>query len=201
MKQPIFYLVSLCCLVHPAYATEASIQTYLGRADISIPYYGKKLYGKREVKLFRVGRQESWLIHQSRYGGDGESTPNILMIFDVSEQGVNKLFQYNMSNVRFHKTGEFLSGIEGEHITTLCDVCDGWEVAPPRDIFKIPILINVPSLRIEVLLNGAEKDSLISRLKEQVENNIKEQSGYGNKQYPAYAREIQSSILNLIKGF
>jgi len=193
-----FIAVLVSAFFRPAVADELQLNSYVEKANIAIPYYGAKLYGKRDVKLFSIGSNENWLVHQSRYGGDGEHTPNILMIFEAGEHGVNKLFQYNISDVTFNLKDGLLSHIDGQHIETLCDVCDGWEVSENQDIFKIPIRIQVPSLRIEVLLDEAAKQELISRLSRQVRHNVKEQFSYGNKYYAEFAQTTERAILNLV---
>lgn len=90
------------------------------------------------------------------------------------------------------------SYVDGLHIATLCNVCDGWEVSDQQDIFKIPIRIPIPSLRIEVLMKGKSKHRLANRLSHQVAEDIKEQTAEGNRTYAEHAKGVEHSLLDLI---
>lgn len=181
----------------------------LDKANLSIPYYGDMFFGEPKDQIFNVSEDTRWLIHQARYGGDGEHTENILMIFELYDHpservrkrsnNVNKIFQYSISNVTFSYSGKYLSKISGDVIYTLCDVCDGWEASSPEDIFRVPISIHIPSLKIETTLPKAEAEKLLIKLNKQAASNIEEQLGYGNKTYPDYAREVVHRISSLFK--
>jgi hypothetical protein len=203
-------IVALFLSANFAYAAD-NMENVLEQANRAIPYYGETFFGKPKAQIVKISKNANWLIHQARYGGDGEHSENILMIFDLYEHpserimkrsnNVNKIFQYPISNVKFTFSGEYLSKISGEIIETLCDVCDGWEVSSPGDIFQIPIEIYIPSLIIKPTLSRAEAKELLSKLDKQATANIKEKLGYGNKTYPDYVKEVVDRISGLFISY
>jgi len=205
-----YFIIALLLSANFAYAAN-DIEKVLEKANLAIPYFGDMFYGEPQAQIFKISKDTSWLIHQARYGGDGEHTENILMIFELYDHpserimkrsnNVNKIFQYSISNVKFSLTGEYLSKIKGEVIETLCDVCDGWEVSSPDDIFRIPIEIHLPSLTIRSTLSSSETRELLNKLNKQASANIKEQLGYGKKAYPEYAKEIVDRINALLISY
>lgn len=129
-----YVLIAFLILTNYTYAAD-NIEELLKKANRAIPYYGEEYYGSPKAQIVKISKDTNWLIHQARYGGDGEHSENILMIFELYEHpserimkrsnNVNKIFQYSISNVKFTFSGEYLSKISGEIIETLCDVCDG----------------------------------------------------------------------------
>jgi hypothetical protein len=93
-----------------------------------------------------------------------------------------------------------LKYIKGKYVATLCDVCDGWEVSEPADIFFIPIVIDVESLTVKSTLSEKEKRSLLTRLDQQGNKNIAEQLSYGNSKYPAYVSTVKKQIKDLLRN-
>jgi hypothetical protein len=205
-----YFIIALLLSANFAYAAD-DIEKVLEKANLSIPYYGDMFYGEPKAQIFKISKDSSWLIHQARYGGDGEHTENILMIFELYDHpserimkrsnNINKILQYSISNVKFSFSGEYLSKINGEVIETLCDVCDGWEASSSEDIFRIPIEINIPSLIIRSTLSSSETKELLIKLDKQADANIKEQLGYGDKTYPDYVKEIVDRINSLLISY
>lgn len=205
-----YLLIAFLLSTNYAYAAD-KIEKVLEKANRAIPYYGETFYGEPKAQILKISKNTSWLIHQARYGGDGEHSENILMIFELYEHpskrimkrsdNVNKIFQYSISNVKFTFSGEYLSKISGEIIETLCDICDGWEVSSSGDIFHIPIEINIPSLIIQPTLSRSEAKKLLIKLDKQATANIKEQLGYGHKAYPEYVKEIVNRITALFISY
>ena len=200
-------LLALFLLSNSVFAAD-QIDRLIEKANLAIPYYGDMFYGKPKAQIYKISQSSKWLITQARYGGDGEHTENILMIFELYEHpservmrrsnNVNKIFQYSISNVEFSLSDGFLSKVSGEVIETLCDVCDGWEASSPGDVFRIPVEIHIPSLAIQPTLTCSQSKTLMNKLNNQVKANIKEQLGYGNKTYPEYANEVKNRINSLL---
>jgi len=201
--------ISILLLLTTSYVyADEKLNNALENANLAIPYFGSNMYGERKAKIYKISPKTNWLIHQARYGGDGQHTSNILMIFELFNHrskrimerspSINKLFQYSLSNVKFDFNGEYLVKIHGEIIETLCEVCDGWEVSSPGDIFKIPVSITVPSLIIRPTLSKQESEKLLNNLKKSSDAKIKEQLGYGRKKYPSYANRVVKRINELL---
>jgi hypothetical protein len=143
------------------------IQKVLDNVDISHPYYGKSLFGDTKIDTFKSGKQKL-LIFQSRYGGDGEHTPNILKIYKYhsdSFKDASLVFEHNLDSVKFETRNSNLIFIKGLYIETSCFVCDGWEVSDPEGIFKIPIIIDINGFTITTNLNQKERNDLLNRIK------------------------------------
>jgi len=205
-----YILIALLLSTNYAYGAD-KLKEVLEKANLAVPYYGTEFYGEPKAQIFKISPNTKWFIHQARYGGDGEHSENILMVFELykhpSERimkrspSINKIFQYSLSNVSFDFDGEYLTKINGEIIETLCHVCDGWEVSRPEDIFKIPITIFVPSLIIQPTLSKPESKELLERLERQSAANIKEQLGYGRKNYPIYANGVVKRVNDLFISY
>ena len=148
---------------------EISIDKALSMADVNHPYFKKDFYGKPTANLYKANYNRYWLIHQARYGGDGDHTENIIMIFDVTDTSVNKIFQYSISNVSFELEDGLLTKIKGDYILSLCSVCDGWEVSEPSDIFKVPLEISIPTLIIKPTFTKTEASDFLNRFNKKTE--------------------------------
>jgi hypothetical protein len=171
----------------------------LSKVDVSHPYYGNKVYGGDKVKVFHSKDKSILLVYQSRYGGDGEHTENLLKLFKFQDNKGKKLLDQNIDSVEFVQENGILKQIKGKFVATLCQVCDGWEVSEPADIFFIPIVIDVESLTVKSTLSEKEKKELVDRLEQQSDKNIAEQLSYGNNKYPTFVSTVKKQIKDLFR--
>jgi hypothetical protein len=181
-----------------AFSKDIDSRTLLGKVDVSHPYYGNKVYGGDKVNVFHSKDNSVLLVYQARYGGDGEHTENLLKLFKFQDDKANKLLDQNIDSVEFIQEKNVLKFIKGKYVATLCDVCDGWEVSEPADIFFIPIIIDIESLTVKSILSEKEKKDLLTRLEQQSDKNIAEQLSYGNKKYPAFVSTVKRQIKDLL---
>ena len=181
-----------------AFSKDIDSRTLLSKVDVSHPYYGNKVYGGDKVNVFRSKDNNVLLVYQARYGGDGEHTENFLKLFKFQDGKASKLLDQNIDSVEFVQENNLLKFIKGKYVATLCDVCDGWEVSDPADIFFIPIIIDIESLTVKSTLSEKEKKDLITRLEQQSDKNIAEQLSYGNKKYPAFVSTVKKQIKDLL---
>lgn len=203
-----YILITFLLVTNLAHGAD-KLDSALEKANLAIPYYGTDFFGNPKAQIFKIRSNTDWLIHQARYGGDGEHTENILIIFELfnhpSESimkrspAINKLFQYSISNVNFIFDDGYLERIDGEVVETLCHVCDGWESSSPGDIFKIPVTISVPTLVIRPTLSKSESKKVLDKLEKQSAANIKKQLGYGREPYPDYAEGVVKKIKDLLR--
>ena len=137
-----FAITALILILGPitAFSEDIDPRALLSKVDVSHPYYGNKVYGGDKVNVFRSNDGSIILIYQARYGGDGESTENLLKLFKSQDNKGKKLLDQNIDSVEFVQENGNLKHIKGKYVATLCDVCDGWEVSTPEDIFFIPIV-------------------------------------------------------------
>jgi hypothetical protein len=181
-----------------AFSKDIDSRTLLSKVDVSHPYYGNKVYGGDKVNVFLSKDNNVLLVYQARYGGDGEHTENLLKLFKFQDGKASKLLDQNIDSVEFVQEKNLLKFIKGKYVATLCDVCDGWEVSDPADIFLIPIIIDIESLAVKSMLSEKEKKDLITRLQQQADKNIAEKLLYGNKKYPAFVSAVKKQIKDLL---
>jgi len=202
MKKVLILFFAILFVQFPSFGNEYNGDSLLKKVDISDPYYGNKIYGygNPKINFFHSKDASLLLVYQSRYGGDGGSTPNILKLFKFKGDTGKKLIDINIDSVRFIKESYFLKFIRGHSVYSLCHVCDGWDAALPEDNFFIPILIDAESLKIKADLTEKGKQDILTRFEQQAKKNIEEQLSYKNKSYPKYVEKIKSMILKLLNG-
>lgn len=166
--------------------------------DVTHPYYGSRVFGGHKADIFYSRDKSILLVYQARYGGDGESTENLLKLFKFQDNKGTKLLDQNIDSVEFVQENRILKYIKGKYVATLCDVCDGWEVSSAEDIFFVPIVIDIESLSVKSTLSEKEKKELIRRLDQQAEKDIAEQLSYGNNKYPAFVSKVKAQIKELL---
>lgn len=193
-----FLLNSLIIFMLSASALAAQ-KEILSKIDVSHPYYGNQTYGPPQINHFKKVDGSDLIVYQARYGGDGEHTENIVKIFEVTKSKPLKRYDANLSDVQFSQDSGVLKAIKGYHIETLCDVCDGWEVSSPSDIYKIPVEISINDYRVIVPMSAAEKEALLILLKDQIAANTKEQLSYRNSAYPEFVRAVLNRVTELLK--
>jgi len=187
MKRLAISMLIIILSAGAAFAEDPKPTELLNKVDVSHPYYGNKVYGGDKVNAFHSKDKSVLLIYQARYGGDGEHTENLLKLFKFEGNKGRKLLDQNIDSVEFVKENGTLKYIKGKYVATLCDVCDGWEVSTPEDIFFIPIVIDVESLTVKSTLSEEEKTKLLARLELQADKDIAEQLSYGYSKNPAFA--------------
>jgi hypothetical protein len=179
--------------------SENGYEKILKQIDVSHPCYKNRIFGNPKIDTFRTKDSSLLLIYQAKYGGDGEHSENLLKIFKFNNDGVKKLIDVNIDSVSFIKESFYLKSILGKSVYSLCDVCDGWDVALPEDNFFIPTAIIVKTMKIKVMLSAQEKQDLLIKFDQQAKNNIKEQLSCGNDTYHNYVDKIRLEITNLFK--
>lgn len=174
-------------------------KTVIIDVDLKNINFGAWLYSS-QFDVFKTSDNKPLFLFQVRYGGDGDHTENIIKVFKLKKLSPQKVYEGNISNVEFFTGSGVLKSIRGNYIETLCDVCDGWEVSSPKDIFKLPLEISTTDFKATALMNSAEKKELMTSLKLQAESNIKEQLSHGNKSYPKYANGVIKRITEILSG-
>lgn len=194
----IFISISFHSSAYADDATDARIKELLTHVDISHPYYGNDTYGSPKAELFEGPDHTQVLSYQARYGGDGEHTENILKLFTFKGNKPKMILEQNIDSVQFEVEKGILKSIKGKYVETLCDICDGWDVSEPGDIFFIPIKIDINTLTVKADLTQQEKNELLSRFMEQTKKTSAEQLSYGNKSYPEYVETVKKRIMNVL---
>ncbi len=166
--------------------------------DVSHKDYPKKFYGHPRIDFAYDKDGHNIITFQCRYGGDGDHSENLLKLFKFQDDKGTKLLDQNIDSVEFIQENGILKQIKGRYVATLCQMCDGWEVSLPEDIFFVPIVINIESLSVKSTLNEKEKKELIRRLDQQAEKDIAEQLSYGNKKYPTFVSKVKAQIKELL---
>ncbi len=193
-------IIALILILAPVIALSKDIdpEELLDKVDVSHPYYGNRVFGGHKADIFNSRDKSILLVYQARYGGDGEHTENLLKLFRFQDNKGKKLLDQNIDSVEFVQENKILKSIKGKYVATLCDVCDGWEVSSPEDIFFVPIVINIESLSVKSTLSEKEKKELIRRLDQQAEKDIAEQLSYGNNKYPTFVSKVKAQIKELL---
>lgn len=170
----------------------------LSKVNVSHPYYGNKVYGDDKVNVFQSRDNSILLVYQARYGGDGDHSENLLKIFRFQSGVGKKLLDQNIDSLEFVQENKTLKFIKGKYVTTLCDVCDGWDASEPEDIFFVPVIIDVELLTVKSTLNDKEKKALIARLDRQSDKNIAEKLSCGDKKYTSYVSKVKKEVKELL---
>lgn len=193
-------MTALILILAPIIALSKDInpEELLDKVDVTHPYYGSRVFGGHKADIFYSRDKSILLVYQARYGGDGESTENLLKLFKFQDNKGTKLLDQNIDSVEFVQENRILKYIKGKYVATLCDVCDGWEVSSAEDIFFVPIVIDIESLSVKSTLSEKEKKELIRRLDQQAEKDIAEQLSYGNNKYPAFVSKVKAQIKELL---
>jgi len=201
MRYSIALVLFSLYLSFPAFAEDVpttDIDKLLQQVDVSHPNYGNDTFGSPKVNLFQGPDGSKLLSYQTRYGGDGDHTENILKLFRLQDANSTKLIEQNIDSVKFVEEKGILKAIHGQYVLSLCDVCDGWDVAPYEDIFFVPIKIDLESFTIETELKRQQKEELLSKFEEQSQRNIDEQSSYGNNDYPEFVERVKKQLLQML---
>ncbi len=166
--------------------------------DASYGRFGTKFFGQPQVRVFRARDGSVLLVHQAKYGGDGDHSENRLMMFTFRQGKSQKLLDLNIDFVEFVEEAGALKLIRGKAVESLCDVCDGWDAAEPDDVFFIPITVDVASQTIRAELTYSEKTDLLSRLETRAAKDVAEQLMYGDKRYPSFASAVTRRVKDLL---
>ena len=179
--------------------SEQNVNELLKAVDVSQPIYGNKTFGAPKMNIFKGKDKSVYFAYQARYGGDGDHTANILKLFHFKGDKHFKLLDQNIDSVEFVEDNGILKYIRGKYVATLCNVCDGWEVSSPEDIFFVPVKIDIETLHIETELSKEEKQKIISKFNKQAKQNITEQLSYGRSKYPTYVDTVKRELMKLLK--
>jgi hypothetical protein len=207
-------IAALILILFPfvSYSKDTDPEELLEKVDVSHPYYGNTEYGGHKADIFHSKDKSILLVYQARYGGEGDSTENLLKLFKFQNNKGKKLLDQNIDSVEFIQDNGILKQIKGKYVATLCNVCDGWEVSEPEDIFFVPIVIDVESLTVKSTLSEKEKKDLLSRLEKQADKDVAEQVrvekpspahdaplAFSNTQYLDYVSNIKKQIKELLE--
>lgn len=194
-----FILFFLYTIVLSEEVKNKEINNLLKNIDISDSYYKNQIYGSPKIDIFKSANNLSLLAYQARYGGDGDHSGNILHLFEFKNGKSRKIFRKKINSVRFITSNGVLQSISGKRIETLCFVCDGWEESEVKDIFIIPININIKTLQTTTELTQEQKKQLREKFIKQSKKNIREQLSYGQEDYPKKVEILQKRFFKLLK--
>jgi hypothetical protein len=129
--------------------------------DVSYGRFGTQFFGQPKVRVFKARDGSVLLVHQAKYGGDGDHSENRLMMFTFRQDKPQKLLDLNIDFVEFVEEAGALKLIRGKAVESLCDVCDGWDAAESDDVFFIPIAVDVATQTTRAELTGSQKIDLL----------------------------------------
>lgn len=198
MNPPMLTMALVLTLQGAAPSKLPEAEGLLAKVDVSDPGWGRKTYGPARMDVFEGPEGSVLLAYQSRYGGDGDHTENRLKLFRFDGGTPQRLIDQNIDSVSFVQKNGALAYMRGSYVESLCDSCDGWEASDPDDLFFIPIVIDVKTMRVRVDLGAREKEALRSRLNLRVAQNIADQQQYGNRTYAAFAKAVKERIAKVL---
>ncbi len=194
----------LIALLLPAEAAPPAIQSapanLVRTLDLSVPGYGPP---KLRSDAFVAGQDpfNRWLIHIGKYGGDGDHTGDILMVFALrlAEGRPSKVLEYPLEEATIEaKEGVIL--IRGRHVLSFCNGCDGWEVSSPEDLFFVPVEIALPGPTIHATLSAKDSEALLLKVEAAANRNKKEQAQWHkNGSYNKFADSVVARARSLLK--
>lgn len=168
-------------------------------------YYGASTFMRERLNFIKRNDGDYLVFYQTRYGGDGESTENRLKIFLFRNSILTELADENIHGVKINQRDNNIL-ITGNHVITLCDLCDGWEVSEPSDIFQIPVVITVLKDQIQrsCALSDKEKEEVIKRFNQRKKIRLAEEAKYGDskryKRYESYLNKILEDFYSVIEN-
>ena len=160
--------------------------------------FSTNVHGSADARVFAALDGSVLLVHQARYGSDGDHSENRLKIFRFRDGRAEELLDQNIDFVEFVEEGGALRVIRGKYVESLCHACDGWDAAEPDDVFLVPIASDVATRSVTPELADSEKARLLSRLEQRVARNTAEQRGYGSVRYSAFAASVAGRIRELL---
>ncbi len=170
--------------------------------DLRHKYYGASTFTQQKLDVIKRNDEDYLIFYQVRYGGDGDHTENRLKIFFWNNRELKKLADENIHGVKITQQQDGIH-ITGNHIITLCDVCDGWEDSNPLDIFQIPIAITVlkDQIRRSCTLSQKEKEALLQRFNERKRVRLAKKAKYGSsKDYESFLNKITENFHSVIES-
>ncbi len=194
------YFVLACLLLVSGHSSAVDrLVEIRNKIDISDSHYGNSILGYEVTDLFKLKDNSELFIHQARFGGDGEHTGNVVKLFKITKKSISKIYEHELSTVKFVFDKGFLTKVNGYHRESLCHGCDGLDAAHPDDIFSVPLELDITNLEMRVLLNNKEKYEFMEKLKERIKSSNKDQLSYGFTDYPEYSNAVYERLSNLFK--
>ncbi|MCJ7546399.1 MAG: hypothetical protein MUP30_06185 [Deltaproteobacteria bacterium] len=173
--------------------------------DLRHKYYGSSTFMRERLDFIKRNDGDYLVFYQTRYGGDGDHSENRLKIFLFRNGILTELADENIHGVKINQQDNNIL-ITGNHVITLCNVCDGWEESYPPDIFQIPVVITVLKDQIQrsCALSNKEKEEVIKRFNQREKASLAEQTKYkGSERYESYLNKITEdfySVIGVISG-
>jgi hypothetical protein len=90
--------------------------------------------------------------------------------------------------------------INGYYIISLCDLCDGWEVAEEDDIFKIPINIEVSDeIKYYTTFREEEKKTMTSDFEQNLDRKIKYHLFKNDSSIFRFTDQVKEEFYNILE--
>jgi hypothetical protein len=184
--------------VDPVAAAEQDVRELLAKVDVSDPRFGTRTFGAPRTDRFEDAHGAVLLAHQARFGGDGDHTENRLKVFRFTGEVPAKVLDQDLEAVAFVEAGGALREIRGNVVESLCDVCDGWDVADRRDLFFIPVVIDARTFAVTPALDRGARRRLLQKLRARARANVAEHARQGNSAYATFAAAVVGRVEALL---
>jgi hypothetical protein len=172
--------------------------------DLRHKYYGASTFMRERLDFVKRNDGDYLVFYQTRYGGDGDHSENRLKIFLFRNGTLTELADENIHGAKINQQDNNIH-ITGNHVVTFCNVCDGWEISDPQDIFQIPVVIAVSRDQIQrsCALSDGEKEVVLKRFNQRKKIMRAEQAKYGSKnikRYESYLNKITEDFYSVIEN-
>jgi hypothetical protein len=154
--------------------------------SIKRPGHACTLFGRVGIAVSDApNREEVHVFLEAARGGDGDHTGPIVQVFHLDEQGFKKLGEQELFEASYQRSGETITSITGKVLFSLCDTCDGPEVADPEDNIFVPVRLTIGCNGICVTpsANPAERQAILQRFRERASKS--DNPAAAHKQYIA----------------
>ena len=156
------------------------------------------LYGPVSVIVSaRLAGEEAHVFVEAARGGDGSHSGPIIEAFRLTKQGFTKLGEQELFDASYRRSGDLVTAITGRILFSLCDVCDGPEVADPADKIFVPVRLTLgcDGICVKPTLAQAERQSMLARFQKRKAKLIEENP---RREYEQYVAGLEKELRALL---
>ncbi len=180
---------------------ELIADAYQIKHEISLKRKGNNcaLYGP--VHLFAAEAPDHNSIiafFEAARGGDGDHSGPLVEVFRLTKQDLKKIGEQELFDATYHRKNERITAVTGTVLYSLCDSCDGPEVADPADNFYIPARMTISQAVISVkpTISKQERKALLEKFDAQSKIDSKEKGH--DKDFEKYVKAVRKELISFL---
>ena len=168
-------------------------QTSLKREGVSCDLYGPV----NIVVSNALAVDDADVYVEAARGGDGDHSGPIVEVFRLTKQGFKKLGEKELFDASYRRSGDLVTEISAKVLFSLCDVCDGPDVASPADKIFVPVQVTVgcDGLCVKPTLNPAARQALLAKFQKRKAELFKDNP---RPEYERYLADLEKELRSLL---